>query len=162
MRISSSWGVRFSGGRHLITLQMYVSSRFKPMASMILSSSWPARPTKGRPVRSSSRPGPSPAKSSRAFGLPSPNTMWLRPECSRQRVQSPISCRSSSSFAWTSSAESGLGCQAGVAGASAGDSSARAPWPNSCACLPLGASMGFSPRSCMANSHLAWRPSPNW
>ena len=61
---------------------------------MISVSSCPARPTKGSPRRSSSRPGASPTKTSSALGLPTPNTKFVRPGCSLQRVQSPIAARS--------------------------------------------------------------------
>ena len=46
------------------------------MASIICVSSFPARPTNGSPCSSSSRPGPSPTKTSCAFGLPTPKTMF--------------------------------------------------------------------------------------
>ena len=41
---------------------------------MMRSSNWPARPTNGRPVRSSSAPGASPTKRMSASGCPSPGT----------------------------------------------------------------------------------------
>ncbi len=41
--------------------------------------SWPARPTNGSPLRSSSSPGPSPTNISFASGLPTPKTtLWRR------------------------------------------------------------------------------------
>ena len=46
---------------------------------------------------SSSAPGPSPTKRMSASGLPSPNTIWVRPAESGQRVQSPSRARTSSS-----------------------------------------------------------------
>ena len=49
---------------------------------MISVRSFPARPTKGTPCRSSSAPGASPMKTSRAFGLPSPKTVCVRVEAS--------------------------------------------------------------------------------
>ena len=52
--ISSAAGVRLFGGRHLSTLQMNTSSRFSPMAMIILVSSCPARPTNASPCWSSS------------------------------------------------------------------------------------------------------------
>ena len=54
---SSGSGLRFSGGRHLMTFAMYTSSRFSPIASMICVSFWPARPTNGMPWMSSSAAG---------------------------------------------------------------------------------------------------------
>jgi hypothetical protein len=51
------------------------------------SSSLPARPTNGRPVRSSSWPGASPTTTTSAVALPSPNTTCVRPSCRRHRTQ---------------------------------------------------------------------------
>src|SRR5579862_381334 len=82
--ISSGSGVRLFGGRHLTVLQMYTSSRFNPIAPMILLSNWPARPTNGSPCKSSSWPGPSPTKTSFALRLPVPKTTFVRPSCSTQ------------------------------------------------------------------------------
>ena len=48
------------------------------MAAIILVSSWPARPTKGSPCRSSSSPGASPTNMMRASGLPTPKTTCVR------------------------------------------------------------------------------------
>src|SRR6266511_6344191 len=48
--------------------------------------SWPEGPTKGRPCRSSWKPGASPTNISSACGLPSPKTTWVRPLCRLQRV----------------------------------------------------------------------------
>ncbi len=48
--ISSGTGVRFWGGRHFSALRMKTSSRLSCMASMILVSSCPARPTKVFPT----------------------------------------------------------------------------------------------------------------
>ena len=51
----------------------------RPIPLVIMSvSNWPARPTNGRPIRSSSAPGASPMNISRAVGLPSPKTVWVR------------------------------------------------------------------------------------
>ena len=91
--ISSGSGRRFSGGRHFTTLQMYTSLRCKPIASIICVSNFPARPTKGSPWASSSRPGPSPTKTRSALGLPSPKTILFLVVCSLQRVHSPRSSR---------------------------------------------------------------------
>src|SRR6185295_15293205 len=63
------------------------------MATIIFVSSWPAAPTKGSPVRSSSAPGASPTKTSGASGLPTPKTMLVRLSLSLQRWQSPRSAR---------------------------------------------------------------------
>src|SRR5262249_13933134 len=49
------------------------------------------------PWLSSSAPGPSPTKASRAFGFPTPKTMFFRPEQSLHRSQSPRARRTSSS-----------------------------------------------------------------
>src|SRR5579863_5732482 len=54
---------------------------------MSLSRSFPERPTKGSPARSSSRPGPSPTNMRSADGLPTPKTTCVRPEAKPQRVQ---------------------------------------------------------------------------
>ena len=54
-------------------------SRVKPIPLVIMSvSRLPARPTNGRPVRSSSAPGASPTNMSRAVGAPEPKTVWVR------------------------------------------------------------------------------------
>ena len=63
------------------------------MASMMRVNSRPAAPTKGFPLWSSSKPGPSPTKTSRALGLPSPKTMFFRLADNLQRRQSPRSAR---------------------------------------------------------------------
>ena len=47
----------------------------------------PARPTNGRPSRSSWNPGPSPTNTTSVSGLPSPGTALVRVSWSRQRVQ---------------------------------------------------------------------------
>src|SRR5437763_8977182 len=66
----------------------------------MLLSSCPERPTNGSPCSSSSAPGPSPTNINSACGLPTPNTICLRPcLCSLQRVQSPRSSRISLSAA---------------------------------------------------------------
>ena len=91
---SAAWGSRLLGGRHFRMLQMKTSSRAKPMAARILVSSWPLRPTKGSPCRSSSRPGASPMRTRSASGLPAPKTVCLRPSCSGQAVQGRTSSRS--------------------------------------------------------------------
>src|SRR5271167_3316762 len=64
---------------------------------MSLSSNWPDRPTNGSPARSSSRPGPSPTNISRAASSPTPNTTWVRPDASAQRVHPRASARTSAS-----------------------------------------------------------------
>ena len=46
-----------------------------PIAAIIRVCSSPALPTKGRPVRSSSYPGPSPMNINRGWGFPSPKTI---------------------------------------------------------------------------------------
>ncbi len=44
------WGSRLPGGRLFSTLAMKTSSRESPISSSIWLSSWPARPTKGKPL----------------------------------------------------------------------------------------------------------------
>ena len=85
--ISSGCGSRLPGGRDLRMLAMNTSSRFIPISSSSLFSSCPARPTNGRPCRSSSAPGASPTKISSASALPEPKTTLVRSACNGQRVQ---------------------------------------------------------------------------
>ena len=61
------------------------------------SSSWPERPTKGRPSRSSSRPGASPTSMMSASGLPSAKTRFLAVKRRLQPSNSARQARSSSS-----------------------------------------------------------------
>jgi hypothetical protein len=67
---------------------MKTSPRSNPAARSIELSSWPARPTKGSPCRSSSAPGASPITMSRAARLPTPNTVCVRVSHSPQSLQS--------------------------------------------------------------------------
>ena len=97
--ISSGSGSRLSGGRHLTTLVMNTSSRVQPMWPSSRSSRPPARPTNGRPSRSSLKPGPSPTNMTSVSGSPSPGTAFVRVSCSRQRVQSRTSAAIASSAA---------------------------------------------------------------
>ena len=94
LRISSGSGLRFCGGRHLITFPIHTSDRriFRPF-SMMSVRSWPARPTKARPCSSSSAPGASPTNMRAALGLPWPKTMFFRPPASLHRWQSPMNSR---------------------------------------------------------------------
>src|SRR5438093_2372647 len=88
---------------------------------MIFVRSCPARPTNGIPWMSSSPPGASPTNIRSASGLPTPNTICLRPiACSLQRVQSPISVRTAARASaelrenvagWPSSRRSSRGCR---------------------------------------------------
>src|SRR5690554_4842974 len=55
---------------------MYVLCRSIPTLASTWSSSWPARPTKGRPCSSSSAPGASPISMRSASGSPSANTRF--------------------------------------------------------------------------------------
>src|SRR5881396_98837 len=135
-QFSSGW--RFSGGRHFTTLQMYTSLRWRPMASIIWVSSFPARPTKGNPCASSSAPGPSPTKTSCALGFPSPKTILCRVLWSLQRVHSPRSSRTlgSVSFAILSTASKSDGPAAtgrdaifGLTGVMAGKVTRNAGFP---------------------------------
>ena len=56
---------------------MYTRSQLSPTAFNIRSSNCPARPTKGRPMRSSSPPGASPTNMTLDPGAPSANTSWV-------------------------------------------------------------------------------------
>ena len=89
--ISSGCGSRLPGGRHFTTLVMNTSSRCQPMLPRSRTSSPPARPTNGRPSRSSFMPGPSPTNTTSVSGSPSPGTARVRPSWSRQPVQSRTS-----------------------------------------------------------------------
>ena len=80
MQASSSAGngSRLCGGRHLRMLAMYTDSRAMPTAYRYRSSSFPAAPTNGMPVLSSSPPGASPTNIRRARESPTPNTDLVR------------------------------------------------------------------------------------
>ena len=79
-------GCRAAGDLRM--LAMKTSSRLIPISSSSSLSSWPARPTNGRPWRSSSAPGASPTNIRSASALPAPKTdLGARPACSGQRVQ---------------------------------------------------------------------------
>jgi hypothetical protein len=66
-------------GLHVSTLQIYTPfSRERLMAARILSSNFPARPTKGSPFKSSFSPGASPTRIRDALGSPTPNTKLVR------------------------------------------------------------------------------------
>ena len=58
---------------------VHLSRRSPASSTNRRSSSCPDRPTKGRPWRSSSRPGPSPMTMRPAWGSPSPKTTVVRP-----------------------------------------------------------------------------------
>ena len=60
------------------------SSRVRPSARSMLSSNWPAGPTKGSPWRSSCSPGASPTIIQCACGWPTPNTVCWRDSHSAQ------------------------------------------------------------------------------
>lgn len=94
--ISSFVGTRFPGGRHFTTLVMYTSSRLIPALSKILVRSWPAGPTKGPPVWSSTSPGASPISIRTVGARPSPNTTWVRLSLNGQRRQERTLRRKSS------------------------------------------------------------------
>ena len=75
---------------------MKTSSRRQPIEARSLTSRPPARPTNGRPSRSSLKPGPSPTNTTSVSGFPSPGTdlasasraggSWCRPA---PRTRSP-------------------------------------------------------------------------
>jgi hypothetical protein len=60
-----------------MTLVINTPCRSRPIAASMRSRSWPARPTKGRPMRSSSAPGASPMIMTGAQGLPSAKTVLV-------------------------------------------------------------------------------------
>ena len=97
--ISSGCGSRLSGGRHLTTFVMKTSSRRQPIEPSSFTSRSPARPTNGRPWRSSLKPGPSPTNTTSVSGSPSPGTARVRVSWSRQRVQTRTSAAIASSAA---------------------------------------------------------------
>src|SRR5512143_1722678 len=74
---SSLLGLLFLGGLHITTLEMKTSPRDNPALARILSSSFPAEPTKGRPDSSSLRPGASPTKTTWELRSPSPRTLFF-------------------------------------------------------------------------------------
>src|SRR5437868_10346978 len=103
--ISSGWGSRLPGGRHLSTFATYTRSRSRPIPASSLSSSLPACPTKGLPCWSSWNPGASPTNIRSALGSPTPKTTWVRPSASRHLVQPATSAaKAASSVAATASA----------------------------------------------------------
>ena len=61
------------------------------------SSNWPARPTNGRPIRSSSPPGASPTSMIRAPGAPSAKTSWVAVAFRPQPSKRSSAARSASS-----------------------------------------------------------------
>ena len=90
---SSCSGSRFLGGRHFTIFAIkQFALRSSSMALSILSSSCPARPTNGKPCRSSSSPGPSPIIITSGFSAPIPGTVLLRVEASLQAVHERIFC----------------------------------------------------------------------
>jgi len=76
--ISELSGFLFCGGRHLRILQRKISSRVRFAESSSLSKIFPARPTKGMPLRSSFFPGASPINITFASTPPSPGTTFVR------------------------------------------------------------------------------------
>src|SRR6516162_160654 len=83
------------------------------------------------PWLSSSAPGPSPTKTRRAFGFPTPKTRFFLPEQSLQRLQSPSVRRTSSrrggSVEPPATAGSAAGTGAGRGALDAGTEPAAAP-----------------------------------
>ena len=97
--ISSGSGSRLPGGRHLTMLVMKTSSRRQPMWPSRFTSRPPARPTNGRPSRSSFCPGPRRRTRPPFEGSPSPGTAFVRVSWSRHRVQPRTSAAIASSAA---------------------------------------------------------------
>jgi hypothetical protein len=77
-----------------MTLVISTLCRSRPIAASMRSRSWPARPTKGRPMRSSSAPGASPMIMTGAAGLPSANTVLVAVRFKAQPSQSAINAAS--------------------------------------------------------------------
>ena len=71
--------MRLNRGSGLKGLAAMRTRRAMPMAASIRSNNCPARPTKGLPCMSSSRPGASPMIITRAAGLPSKKTRFRAP-----------------------------------------------------------------------------------
>lgn len=118
-----------------MTLQMYTSlSGESPIATIILSSNCPARPTKGIPCASSSDPGASPTMHSPAIGFPRKNTVLVRVLDKPHRVHARTCSSRTSSLCFLASSSSGGGSSVvGTAGASTrkeddGCSPAEAMW----------------------------------
>src|SRR5215207_3634413 len=76
--------------------------------------SWPEGPTKGRPWRSSWKPGASPTNIRSAWGSPWPKTTWVRLWYRRQRVQPAASAATASSSVGTSAVPAGPAAAAGT------------------------------------------------
>ena len=89
--ISSGRGSRFPGGRHFSTFAMNTSSRRNPAMAKSSLRYLPAAPTNGSPCKSSFLPGASPTISTRAEGLPTPNTVCVRPSANGHR-RHPSTC----------------------------------------------------------------------
>ena len=79
-----------------MTLVISTPCRSKPIAASMRSRSWPARPTKGRPIRSSSAPGASPMIIKGAAGLPSAKTVFVAVRFNGQASNSATSAASAS------------------------------------------------------------------
>ncbi len=80
-----------------MTLVISTPSRSRPIAASMRSRSWPARPTKGRPIRSSSAPGASPMIMTGAAGLPSAMTVLVAVRFSAQPSNPAIAASSAAS-----------------------------------------------------------------
>src|SRR5437763_1644499 len=79
-----------------MTLVICTPVRSRPIAASMRSSNCPARPTKGRPMRSSSAPGASPMIMTGAAGLPSRNTVLVAVRFNGQSSKAAISSASAS------------------------------------------------------------------
>ena len=74
----------------MTTLVMKRSDLERPAFSRASSSTLPARPVKGSPLRSSSRPGASPISMISALEGPLPGTEWFRVKERGQSLQELI------------------------------------------------------------------------
>ena len=166
--ISSGSGSRLSGGRHFTTFVMKTSSRRQPTWPRRRTSSSPARPTNGRPWRSSLKPGPSPTNITSVSGWPSPGTAFVRPAWSRQLVHDRTCAAISSSAAARAYEASWSNAAVGAVGGPGSSSAAmtgRSPEVKSCprrgspAPLPPPGCVSMSPRESLPSAVRPARPS---
>ena len=137
--VSCGVGVRLPGGRQNTVLEISTPVLSRPIEASILSRSFPEGPTKGRPWRSSSAPGPSPTNRIGALELPSVKTRLVAVFLSPQPSKDSRAWRSSSTVSadWarcTAAVTSPLappsgGKRDGSGGASRGDGGAASARP---------------------------------